>query len=63
MRGFFDSVKVSAAATMALVGVTGVAVAQQGYVPAFNDAGELLLPKDEVWREWMYVARLSRRTR
>lgn len=24
------------------------------YTPEFNDKGELLLPKDHVWREWIY---------
>ena len=35
--------------------VAPLAQAEDGYVPKFNDQGELLLPENEVWREWIYI--------
>ena len=31
---------------------------QSTYAPQWNDKGELLLPKDHIWREWLYVGSL-----
>lgn len=34
---------------------TGGAYAADGYTPTFTDNNELMLPPDQIWREWVFV--------
>ena len=55
--------KIIGCAGLGLVVAMATAVSSNGkaaaqdftYTPQFNGKGELLLPKDHVWREWVYV--------
>ena len=43
------------AMALAIWSERNAAAQQSTYEPIFNDKGELLLPKDHVWRDWAYV--------
>lgn len=42
-------------AALLVVGFGGAGADDRGYTPAFNGKGELVLPPDAIWREWVYV--------
>ncbi len=51
-------VSLTAAMSLVIWSERNTLAQETAYTPQFNDKGELLQPKDHLWREWIYVGSL-----